>query len=394
MAVYQAPGVYVEEVPSSNRPIAGVGTSIAGFVGVSAAEWQKMPLKPEFVGQDFSVTSDVEGNHEVLIAVNTPIRITNWEEFKKSFGDFDDSNEDLAHGVYGFFNNGGTACWVIRSTSVSDTDIGTALNELKGIDEVAIVAAPGVTEAAAQKKVVEHCEAMEDRFAIIDGSSADTTDADTICAPIVKSQNGYCAVYFPWIQVSDPLNAGETIAVAPSGHMAGIYARSDNTRGVHKAPANEMIRGALGVAKRLNRADHGPLNDVGINVIRDLNGSITVMGGRTFTPDVNSSPFKYVNIRRLMNAVRESIDEGTRWTVFEPNDQALWKKIRRNITAYLTNVWRDGALFGETPSQAFYVKCDEETNPAAVRDLGIVVTEIGIATVKPAEFVVFRISHS
>jgi phage tail sheath protein FI len=174
--------------------------------------------------------------------------------------------------------------------------------------------------------------------------------------------------------------------------MAGIYARVDQERGVHKAPANEFIRGALGLEYLVTKNEHDGLNPDGINVIRGFNGNIKVWGARTLGGDDNGE-FKYINVRRLMNFLRESIDEGTQFVVFEPNNPALWQKIIRTVRAFLTNVWRDGALFGNTPEEAFYVKCDETTNPPEVRELGQVITEIGVAIVKPAEFVIFRISQ-
>jgi phage tail sheath protein FI len=166
----------------------------------------------------------------------------------------------------------------------------------------------------------------------------------------------------------------------------------DAERGVHKAPANVVIRGALTVQKLLSKADQDGLNPDGINIIRLFDNNVTVWGARTLGGDKNNE-WKYINIRRLFLFLRESIDEGTQWVVFEPNDTSLWAKITRNVSAFLTNVWQSGALFGNTPQEAFYVKCDEETNPPEVRDLGQVVTEIGVAVVKPAEFVIFRISQ-
>ncbi len=214
----------------------------------------------------------------------------------------------------------------------------------------------------------------------------------------LPSRSDYAGFYFPWIQVFDPATkiqnpAGDGFQVVPpSGHMAGIYARVDTNRGVHKAPANEAVMGAVGLRYQISKAHQMGLNPQGVNCIRDLNGSIRVWGARTVGGDLNGE-WKYINVRRLFLFLRESIDEGTQWTVFEPNSPALWAKIRRNITAFLTNVWRSGALFGNTPEEAFFVKCDEETNPPEVRDLGQVVTEIGVAVVKPAEFVIFRITQ-
>ncbi len=289
----------------------------------------------------------------------------------------------------------------------SADDIDDALTQFESIDEIAIVAAPVPpdVDAAALNAIhaglVAHCQKMEDRVAILD-SARDITDDNLVISTDdtgiwrpAANPKGYGAFYFPWIEVANPLQpAGTRVAVPPSGHLAGIYGRSDAQRGVHKAPANELILGALGVRYRVSKILQGSLNPLGVNCIRDFNGTIKVYGGRTLASDEQGDPeWTYINMRRLFNFLRESIDEGTQWVVFEPNTPDLWARIRRNITAFLTNVWRSGALFGATPEQAFYVRCDETTNPAEVRDLGQVVTEIGVAVVKPAEFVVFRISQ-
>lgn len=393
MAEYLAPGVYVEEVPSAVKPIAGVGTSTAGFVGISAdIAADRMPAKPG-------------GGNYVQAAALDPEPIGNWEEFKQKFGDFQEANQYLAHAVYGFFNNGGTRCWIVRVTSADDVDV--ALERLGEIDEIAIVAAPlppTVTQSALNAihaNLVSHCQGLEDRVAILDCARDITddnlvvsTDDSGIWRPAANPK-GYGAFYFPWVEVADPLQpAGTRIAVPPSGHLAGIYARSDAQRGVHKAPANEVVMGALGLQYRVSKSLQGSLNPVGVNCIREFTGTVKVWGARTLASDPAGDPeWKYINVRRLINFLRESIDEGTQWVVFEPNDIALWAKITRNVTAFLTNVWRSGALFGATPQEAFFVKCDGETNPPEVRDLGQVVTEIGVAPVKPAEFVIFRISQ-
>ena len=201
----------------------------------------------------------------------------------------------------------------------------------------------------------------------------------------------YAGYYFPWIQVFDP-GSNSNIYIPPSGHIAGVYARVDTQRGVFKAPGNEAILGAIGLKYSISKSKQAGLNPQGINCIRNLNGNILVWGARTLGGDANGE-FKYISTRRLFNFLRESIDEGTQWTVFEPNSPELWARIRRNVTAFLTTVWQSGALFGNTPEQAFYVKCDEENNPPNVRELGQVIIEIGVAVVKPAEFVIFRISQ-
>lgn len=394
MPQYLAPGVYVEEVQSSVQPIAGVGTSTAGFIG-EAADSVTMPPQPgKFVTDSLGrPVKDSLGNVTPILysvaAAEVPQLITSWESFKNHFGDFQTGNRTLAHAVYGFFNNGGTRCWVTRLTSVGTTSVTSALATFEAIDEIALVAVPGATDAAVHAALIAHCERMGDRFAILDGQVTDDFTADAIQGDTGNSN--YAAMYFPQIEVFDPIDDGPR-AVPPSGHIAGIYARIDSERGVHKAPANAVVRGALGVAHRLGRADQEGLNPAGINLIRDLNGNIVVWGARTLGGDANGA-WKYINIRRLFLFLRESIDEGTQWVVFEPNDTALWAKINRNVTAFLTNVWRSGALFGTTPAEAFYVRCDASTNPPEVRDLGQVVTEIGVAVVKPAEFVIFRISQ-
>jgi hypothetical protein len=179
--------------------------------------------------------------------------------------------------------------------------------------------------------------------------------------------------------------------VPPSGHVAGIWARNDSERGVHKAPANEVVGGAVGLEFQISRNEQDTLNPEGINCIRAFPGrGIRVWGARTLSSDPE---WRYLNVRRLFNYVEKSIDNGTQWVVFEPNDMDLWERVKRNVSAFLIRVWADGALFGATPADAFYVRCDAELNNQAVRDAGQLLVEIGIAPVKPAEFVIFRISQ-
>jgi len=173
--------------------------------------------------------------------------------------------------------------------------------------------------------------------------------------------------------------------------MAGIWARSDNTRGVHKAPANEGVRGATGLAHNCTKGEQDTLNPNGVNCIRAFPGmGIKVWGARTLS---TNPAWRYLNVRRLFNFIEKSIERGTQWVVFEPNDPFLWGRVSRDVTAFLTTVWGSGALFGISPGEAFFVKCDAETNPPESRDLGRLIIEIGIAPVKPAEFVIFRISQ-
>jgi uncharacterized protein len=404
MAKYDSPGVYVEEVASGSAPIAGVGTSTAGFIGIvsassstttsaateettSGGKKTAKTIASTNVGTDLatSATSDRAAVSEVKLC-------TNFTEFKKFFGDFssDANQSNLAHAVYGFFSNGGTRCYVVQVNDIAD--ISKALEEFEAIDEIAIVAAPGVTDSTQLEKIGTHCKTMGDRFAILDSLETADLSSATLLNTLKTFNSDYAALYFPWIQVFDPATKAPK-DVPPSGHMAGVYARVDTQRGVHKAPANEVIFGAIGLKYNISKAKQDGLNPKGINCIRNLNGNIRVWGARTLGGEDNTE-FKYINVRRLFNYLRESIDEGTQWTVFEPNSPELWARIRRNLNAFLTTVWRSGALFGNTPEQAFFVKCDEETNPPELRDLGQVVTIIGVAVVKPAEFVIFRISQS
>lgn len=499
---YLSPGVYVEEVERGARPIEGVGTAVAAFVGFT----EKGP-----VGQ--------------------PTLITNWTQYTATFGGFLPGSY-LAHSVYGYFHNGGGSCYVTRlpagsgaraegmqiglpsrSDASLETLVVTALEPAAGEIKVEVSAADegghedqftitfrrgskeevfenvtlrkargvrNVTEAvnkesklvriaekeqalsvtekvpaagtyalvaatakeitsitpdaiignaaertgiagfeaaedvtmvcvpdlmalykagsinmegvkAVQQAMLDHCANMKDRFAIID------------CPPGMNPQeikdwrmseagydSKYGALYYPWIKVANPLG-GDAILVPPGGHMAGIYARSDTERGVHKAPANEVVRGVIGLESKITKNEQDSLNPVGINCIRPFPGrGIRVWGARTLSSD---GQWRYINVRRLFNFVEESIEVGTQWVVFEPNDRDLWERIKRDIKAFLTRVWRDGALFGATADEAFYVKCDEELNTVEIRDAGQVIIEIGICPVKPAEFVIFRISQ-
>ncbi|MFC8954875.1 phage tail sheath family protein [Streptomyces sp. NPDC057101] len=517
MPTYLSPGVYVEEVASGSRPIEGLGTSVAAFVGLS-------PTGP----------------------LNEPVLVTNWSQYVAEFGDFTDGYY-LAHSVYGFFNNGGTAAYVVRvgggdaqgatravgsaaavatpqpvageavalgtfrvaaitagteaggalTVEVQDVegeserfklvvkdgekvvesfdasakksarnyvvaqvkqrsktivleeavaggqlarpgaqavtlapppqaptqvsagaDVAAALESgqfigdsadrtgfggLEAFDEINMVAVPDLMAAyqqglidleqvkAVQLGLIAHCELMGDRMAILDPPpSLNARDVRKWRQEIAGYDSRYAALYYPWIKAFDPAS-GQTRTVPPSGHMAGVWARNDSERGVHKAPANEIVRGAVDLELQITRGEQDLLNPVGVNCIRAFPGrGIRVWGARTLASD---PAWRYLNVRRYFNYLEESILVGTQWVVFEPNDQSLWARIRRNISAFLVNEWRQGALFGQRAEDAFYVKCDAETNPPESVDLGRVVCEIGIAPVKPAEFVVFRLAQ-
>jgi hypothetical protein len=408
--------VYVEEVPSAIKPIAGAGTSTAGFVGV-VADTVTMPLLPGRSGLKADGTTPEPADFATVAPAGEEQLVDGWETFKILFGDIQPGNSTLAHAVYGFFNNGGGRCWITRVAPDAELDAGTgtdtgtdagavaeaeadqlearliaALDTFTAIDEIALVAIPGAVSDAVQGALLDHCENqhLQDRFAILDGRQTTTLTKEAIQGGTRDSSYG--AIYYPWIDVGAEDADGNLVYQPPSGHLAGIYARVDTERGVHKAPANEVIRGALGLEKLVSKQGQAGLNPNGINVIRKFDGNITVWGARTMA-GASQAEWRYISSRRLFNFLRESIDEGTQWAVFEPNAPELWSKIRRNVGAFMTTVWSSGALLGNTPEQAFYVRCDETVNPAAVRDKGQLVVEIGVALVHPAEFVVFRISQ-
>ena len=403
MPNYLSPGVYVEEVSTGPRPIEAVGTSTAAFLGVAPKA----------------------GAH-----LHEPLAVNNWAQFVREFSSDEAESTPLALAVYGFFDNGGSRCFV-ENVGAGGNIAGKVaqgrrqgIAALEAIDEVAIVAAPGFADAASYDALLGHCERMKDRVAILDpplevGRIEDLVKAATAPVAPVKpdkppagggggapggaaaagdglrprlSDGGYGAFYFPWITVKDPADPTKLVNAPPSGHVAGIYARTDFTRGVHKAPANERVSGALNVTYRITRQEQEVLNPAGVNCIRYFpDTGIRVWGARTVAE--SASEWRYVNVRRLFNMVEESVGRATRWVVFEPNDMTLWKSIRRDIGAFLTRLWRSGALMGARPEDAFFVKCDDETNPPDVIDAGQVVTLIGIAPVKPAEFIVFRIGQ-
>jgi phage tail sheath protein FI len=500
MPTYLSPGVYVQEVSSGSKPIEGVGTAVAAFVGLT----EKGPA-------------------------NTPTLVTNWTQFNTVFGDFVEGSY-LAHAVYGYFLNGGGSAYVVRIGQDGDAappsagaelgargepgrpvyrvtaaeggpagdDIsveigdpgepgedsfkvsvsrggkveetfdnvtakrgptnavtvvkarsklirleeigsggaitvpekasvklsgGTAVTSvhvtaddyvgnsadrtgfagLEAVDEITMLSVPDVMAAyqrgiidleavqAVQLAMIAHCELMGDRVAILDAPPA--LNAQQVKEWRVDKagyDSKYAALYWPWIKVFDPLK-GQGIMIPPSGHMAGIWARSDDTRGVHKAPANEVVRGAITLELQITKGEHDQLNPSGINCIRAFPGrGVRVWGARTISSDPE---WRYLNVRRLFNFVEESILEGTQWVVFEPNDSRLWDAVKRNVSAFLRRVWRDGALFGTTAAEAFFVKCDAENNTQDTIDIGQLIIDVGIAPVKPAEFVIFRIAQ-
>jgi phage tail sheath protein FI len=379
---FAAPGVYVVEVPAAAAPIVGVGTSTPAFIGVWADP----------------AANDPAGN----TAAGVVVPCTSYTDFKTAFGDFSATVEGqnlLAHAVRGFFDNGGTFCYVVRAATEGDV-AATALAKLESYDDIAMIAAPGLpadpTKPAMLTDLITHCANMMDRIAILDAPKTLTNVAKDLPALLPGGANQLCnatdfaALYAPWIQVFDPVVGGPKL-VPPSGHVAGIYARVDATRGVHKAPANEQVLGAIGPAFPISLSQQATVNLLGGNCIRTLQGALKVWGARTLAG--NTSLHKYVPIRRFLSFLYKSIDQGTQWAVFEPNGPDLWARIIRNVGSFLTSQWAAGALAGNVAQEAFYVKCDAENNPPDQRANGQLTVEVGVATVFPAEFVVFKIQQ-
>lgn len=262
---------------------------------------------------------------------------------------------------------------------------------LNDIDEVAILYAPDANSIAALPgALINACVTLKDRFAIIDAPKGKSDTSDAALKPRDSLETMYAAYYYPWIKVYNPLTKLYK-TVPPGGHVAGIYARSDIERGVHKAPANEKVRGVKDLEFNIGKGEQDILNPRGVNCIRAFSGrGIRVWGARTLS---SNAIWKYVNVRRLFIFLEESIEKGTQWVVFEPNDQKLWARVKQTVTQFLTGVWKGGALMGSTPEEAFFVKCDQSTMTQDDIDNGRLIIIIGVAPVKPAEFVIFRIAQ-
>lgn len=256
-------------------------------------------------------------------------------------------------------------------------------------DSVSLMAIPGVTDPNVQLTLVAHCENLGSRFAVLD-MPKDARKVEDILAHRDIFDSNYAALYHPWLEVFDPLDK-KNIPIPPSGSVLGIYARSDGSRGVHKAPANEVVRACVGLDCAFNKGEQDILNPKGVNLIRSFPGQgIRVWGARTAT---SNSSWKYVNVRRLFIYIEESIKANTSWAVFEPNDEVLWVRVQRTISVFLNNMWREGSLAGQSPEEAFFVNIGRDTMSQDDIDNGRLICVIGVAPVKPAEFVIFRISQ-
>ncbi|NHZ72357.1 MAG: phage tail sheath family protein [Aquificales bacterium] len=435
MAVtYASPGVYVEEVDRGTKPIEVAGVSIAAFVGITAEASMKQ-FNPD------------TGEREVVESVlNKATLVTNWTQFQDIFGGFL-PGAFLPDAVYGYFANGGGACYITslralnempkaapkrQSTRAKKAEEGkeeaaapeaqpaagpltaadfigdaakrTGINGLEAQDDISLILCPDIMSGydgskgakelvkQVQTAMIAHCENMQYRFAVLDTPPGLNAQQAKEWRDFVNFDTSFAALYYPWIEIADLSDSPNTSKkVPPSGHVVGIYNRVDADRGVHKAPANEVILGATNVEAGLTRGEQDTLNPIGVNCVRAFPGrGIRVWGARTLSSD---GSWRYINVRRLFSQVGQSLDTGLQWVVFEPNDHTLWAKVRRDITAFLRVIWRGGALFGATPEQAFYVKCDAELNPPEIRDLGQLIIEVGMSPVKPAEFVILRLSQ-
>jgi phage tail sheath protein FI len=277
----------------------------------------------------------------------------------------------------------------------------TGIDTLQKFDDVNLLSIPdavgGKMKAAdtqdIQAYMVAHCEKMKDRFAILDPlpmPNPPSFDAINNQRQNLNSDGGYGALYFPWISISNPIAKGR-ILVPPSGHVAGVYANSDSTFGVFRAPANESIVSALDLETKITDDEQGPLNEQGINVIRAFKGKgIKIWGARTIAPH-DITQWRFVNVRRLLLFIEKSIQEGTRFAVFEPNNLTLWQTLKRLVDAFLRDQWEAGALFGDTPDKAYRVRVDETLNPPEIRALGQLIIQVTVVPTTPAEFIVFQV---
>jgi phage tail sheath protein FI len=324
--------------------------------------------------------------------------MTSWPQCVAQWGDAPQGGH-LAHALRGFFANGGIVCYVLRLQDDIDTlaALRAGLERISALDDIDLVCAPDIMRGGTdgsplplesisllQQELLDHCQRLGDRFAILDGIAG--ADIAMVEKHREKVQSTFAALYFPWVAID-----GAPTYAPPCGHVAGIYARGDRAQGVHKAPANEEVEGVLDLRVNLTNAQQGRLNDLGVNCLRVFPGrGIRVWGARTTSA---SAPWTYVATRRLFTTVSRWLDRYMPEVAFEPNDIRLWVRIMRELSAFLEDLFRRGALQGQRPEQAFYVKCDGETNPPQIIDAGMVVTEVGLAPTVPGEFIVLRVSH-
>ena len=342
---------------------------------------------PRWIGNVLSATPSRRSDAlEQWLAADIGLSVTVFELHNGFFGSADVWSQTMTGGSDG--------------TAPNQAAYEAALNEFEKLEDISIVAAPGSSSYTDAQgilgAVISHAErARAYRIAVLDTPADKAVSEAREIRGRVDSK--YAALYYPWVVVSNPLaRAGDAsvpreIALPPSGFVCGIYARNDVERGVHKAPANEVVRGALRFERDVNFAEQEVLNPLGVNCLRYLSGrGYRVWGARTVSSDPE---WKYVNVRRYMNYLEASIDRGTQWAVFEPNGERLWANIRETVSAFLYNEWVTGALLGASAKEAFFVRCDRSTMTQNDLDNGRLICLVGVAVLKPAEFVIFRIGQ-
>jgi len=371
-------GVVEAEVTVQYRPSAPPGEPAGEAPQMVEEIFAALRLSPP-TGADRSIV-DVINDESSLIDLEVipaiPPAVT-WAAFPADAGGFaqlDNGRDNLGDLLPTDFEGTETA-----------TGRRTGIQALEDVEDVSLVAVPGMWSVTVQSALIAHCERLRNRFAVLDPQSGLTVQGVQAFRSKLESQ--YAALYHPWLRVLDPLT-GKNIDVPPSGHMTGLYARVDNLRGVHKAPANETVAVITGLTDDINTREQDVLNPVGINALRTFpNRGIRVWGARTLS---GTPEWRYVNVRRLFIYIEESIRVGTQWVVFEPNNESLWALVRQAVTNFLDSVWRSGALEGTKQEEAFYVHCDRSTMSEDDIANGRLIVEIGIAPTKPAEFVIFR----
>jgi len=353
------PGVYVEELPAGVTPIEGVETSTTGFVGAAP-----------------------DGLH------GTAEKVLSFAEFERVFGG-PRPDWELGYAVSLYFANGGREAWVVGVPAGTPLEAG--LPYLEDVDTLGLVCLPGETDVVVLRAALELAERRR-AFLLVDPPGMERNRVLALAAELSASGGVNGAVFYPPVRAPDPLADGALRTCPPSGAVAGMYARTDRSRGVWKAPAGEDadLRGVTEPAVDLSDDETSELTAAGVNCIRRLPTGTVVWGARTLAPDAE---WKYVNVRRLLLYLENSIDRGTRWAVFEPNDEPLWARLRTQCANFLTVLFREGAFQGTTPDQAYFVRCGRDTMTQDDIDNGRVVIEVGVAPLRPAEFVIIRIGH-
>jgi phage tail sheath protein FI len=390
------------KAPAAEKPAEGAGES-TGAADNTATEKQttyRVVITAGSEREEFDGLTARSGASNIATKVNKQSKLIKLEETGAALPEADRAP---AAGSYELGIVAADANELTGTGVEGDVANRTGIGGLAAIDEITMLCVPDLMALQSngdtsvlkdlQGKMIAHCEGAADRMAILDAPKGMKPQAiGDWRMDVARYDSKFATLYYPWIEVMDPLSGGKTpMLVPPCGHVAGVWARSDGSRGVHKAPANEVLLAVNDLEFQITGDEQANLNKNGINCIRSFSGrGIRIWGARTLSSDPE---WRYINVRRLFNYISESIMEGTQWAVFEPNDQRLWTKLKISATNFLTRTWREGALFGATPAEAFYVKCDAETNPPDLVEAGQVTVEIGVAPVKPAEFVVFRISQ-